>query len=297
MSAKLLDGKKTSLKYMESFKSLIEKVKLKYKKVPLLTVVLVGENPASLIYVKNKRKRCAEIGIKSEVIHLSKDVSQKELLKIISKLNKNKKVNGILVQLPLPSHIDESSVINAVSPEKDVDGFNVVNKGKLAVGDVTGFIPCTPFGILKLLKHYKVKIEGKNVVILGRSLIVGKPMAELMLQNNATVTICHSRTKNLKEIAKNADIIISAMGVKAGMINASYVKEGCVVVDVAMIRNFETNKLAGDVDFKSVSKVASYITPVPGGVGPMTIAMLMGNTIKAFLTQNNIENEDTQVQI
>lgn len=297
MVVKLLDGKKTSVKYMESFKILVENVKAKYKKIPSLTVVLVGENPASLIYVKNKRKRYAEIGIKSEVIHLSKDVSQKELLKIISKLNKDKKVNGILVQLPLPSHIDESSVINAVSPEKDVDGFNVVNKGKLAVGDYTGLLPCTPFGILKLLQHYKIKIEGKNVVILGRSNIVGKPMAELMLQNNATVTICHSRTKNLKAITKNADILISAMGVKAGMINASYVKEGCVVVDVAMIRNFETNKLLGDVDFKSVSKVASYITPVPGGVGPMTIAMLINNTIKAFLTQNNIENEDTQVQI
>lgn len=297
MSAKLLDGKKTSAKYMESFKSLIENLRAKYKKVPSLTVILVGENPASLIYVKNKQKRCAEIGIKSDVIRLSKDVSQKELLKIISKLNKDKKVNGILVQLPLPSYIDESSVINAISPEKDVDGFNVVNKGKLAVGDFTGLIPCTPFGILKMLKLYKIKTEGKNVVILGRSNIVGKPMAELMLQNNATVTVCHSRTKNLKAITKNADIIISAMGVKAGMIKASYVKEGCVVVDVAMIRNFETNKLAGDVDFKSVSKVASYITPVPGGVGPMTIAMLINNTIKAFLTQNNIENEDTQVQI
>lgn len=297
MVAKLLDGKKTSTKYVESFKSVIERVKLKYKKVPKLTVILVGDNPASLIYVKNKQKRCEEIGISSEVIHLKEDVSQKKLLEVISKLNKDKKVNGILVQLPLPSHIDEEVIINAVSPEKDVDGFNIINKGKLFVGDKTGFIPCTPLGILKMLQKYKIKIDGKKVVVLGRSFIVGKPMAELMLQNNATVTICHSHTKNLKDITKSADILISAMGVKAGMITASYVKEGCVVVDVAMIRNSITNKLVGDVDFKSVSKIASYMTPVPGGVGPMTIAMLMNNTIKAFLIQNNIKNEDTQIQI
>ena len=295
MVAKLLDGKKTSAKYVESFKSLIERVKLKYKKVPKLTVILVGENPASLIYVKNKQKRCEEIGISSEVIRLTKDVSQKKLLEVISKLNKDKKVNGILVQLPLPSHIDEEVIINAVSPEKDVDGFNVINKGRLFVGDKMGFIPCTPLGILKMLQNYKIKIDGKKAVVLGRSFIVGKPMAELMLQNNATVTICHSHTKNLKDITKSADILISAMGVKAGMIKSSYVKDGAVVVDVAMIRNPATNKLVGDVDFKSVSKIASYMTPVPGGVGPMTIAMLMNNTIKAFLTQNNIENEDTQI--
>ncbi|MBD5404974.1 bifunctional methylenetetrahydrofolate dehydrogenase/methenyltetrahydrofolate cyclohydrolase FolD [bacterium] len=295
MVAKLLDGKKTSAKYVESFKSLIERVKLKYKKVPKLTVILVGENPASLIYVKNKQKRCEEIGISSEVIRLKKDVSQKKLLEVISKLNKDKKVNGVLVQLPLPSHIDEEVIINAVSPEKDVDGFNVINKGKLFIGDKSGFIPCTPLGILKMLGNYKIKIDGKKVVVLGRSFIVGKPMAELMLQNNATVTICHSHTKNLKDITKSADILISAMGVKAGMIKSSYVKDGAVVVDVAMIRNPATNKLVGDVDFKSVSKIASYMTPVPGGVGPMTIAMLMNNTIKAFLTQNNIENEDTQI--
>lgn len=297
MSAKLLDGKKTSAKYMESFKSLIENVKSKYKKVPSLTVILVGDNPASLIYVKNKQKRCEEIGITSNVIRLKKDTSQTELLKLISKLNKDKKVNGILVQLPLPSHINEDSVINAITPEKDVDGFNVINKGKLAIGDLSGLIPCTPFGILKLLQNYKIKIDGKNVVILGRSLIVGKPMAELMLQNNATVTLCHSHTKNLKEITKNADILISAMGTKSGIITASYVKPKCTVVDVAMIRNPKTNKLTGDVDFKSVSKVASHITPIPGGVGPMTIAMLINNTIKAFLTQNNIKNENTQIQI
>ena len=295
MVAKLLDGKKTSAKYVESFKSLIERVKLKYKKVPKLTVILVGENPASLIYVKNKQKRCEEIGISSEVIRLKKEVSQKKLLEVISKLNKDKKVNGVLVQLPLPSHIDEEIIINAVSPEKDVDGFNVINKGRLFVGDKAGFIPCTPLGILKMLQNYKIKVDGKKAVVLGRSFIVGKPMAELMLQNNATVTICHSHTKNLKYITKSADILISAMGVKAGMIKSSYVKEGAVVVDVAMIRNPATNKLVGDVDFKSVSKIASYMTPVPGGVGPMTIAMLMNNTIKAFLTQNNIENEDTQI--
>ena len=289
MVAKLLDGKKTSQKYIENFKSQIETLKSKYKKIPTLAVILVGDSPASLIYVKNKQKRCAEIGITSELFHLSENTSEKELLNLISKLNKNKKINGILVQLPLPKHIDEFNVINAISPEKDVDGFHIVNKGLLSIGKNTQFIPCTPLGILKLLEEYKIKIEGKHTVILGRSNIVGKPMAELMLNQNATITICHSKTKNLKDITKTADILISAMGTKANMINANYIKPKAIIIDVAMIRDSKTNKLTGDIDFKSVSQKASFITPIPGGVGPMTIAMLMNNTIKAFIKQNKIK--------
>ena len=297
MSTKLLDGKKTSQKYLSSFKMIIDKLRAKYKKVPTLTVILVGNNPASLIYVKNKQKRCEETGIKSNLIHLDENISEKKLITIITKLNKDKKTNGILVQLPLPKHINEVAVINAIHPQKDVDGFTLENKGKLSTCDYSGFIPCTPLGILKLLQNHKVKIAGKNVVILGRSNIVGKPMAELMLQNDATVTVCHSKTKNLKAITKTADILISAMGVKANMITGDYVKDNCTIVDVAMIRNPKTNKLTGDVDFNTVSKKATFITPIPGGVGPMTIAMLMNNTIRAFLTQNNIKDEDIQIQI
>ena len=295
MTAKLLDGKKTASKDIELFKETITNLKSKYKKVPTLAVILVGDNPASLIYVKNKQKRCDEIGINSLSIHLPNNTSETELLKTITKLNKDKKVNGILVQLPLPSHINEFTVINAIAPEKDVDGFNIINKGLLSTTHNSNFIPCTPLGILKLLENYKIKIDGKNVVILGRSNIVGKPMAELMLAKNATITICHSHTKYLKKITKTADILISAIGTKANQITASYIKPKACIVDVAMIRNEKTKKLTGDIDFKSVSKIASYITPIPGGVGPMTIAMLMNNTIKAFLIQNKIKYEDKQI--
>ncbi len=287
MTAKLLDGKKTALFYTSKIKEEIEQLKTKYKKTPKLSVIMVGDDPASSIYVRNKEKKCKELAIESEIIKLNKDTKEDDLINLITKLNKDNKTTGILVQLPLPKQINETKIINTISPQKDVDGFTIINKGLLSTNNNPPLISCTPLGIIKLLEKYKIKIEGKHCVILGRSQIVGKPIAELLLQRNATITICHKKTKNLKSITKTADILISAMGTKANQINSSYIKDKAIVIDVAMIRNKE-NKLTGDIDFKSVSKKASYITPVPGGIGPMTIAMLMYNTLEAFKNQNEI---------
>ena len=282
MTAKIIDGKKTAQKIRSELKLEIQNLKIK----PELRVILVGNNPASQIYVKNKEKYASEVGIKSETIHLPEDITEEKLLKQIKKLNKDKHINGILVQLPLPSHINEFSVINAIAPEKDVDGFTIYNKGLLSIGK-PALTPCTPLGIIELLKQYKVNIASKNAVVIGRSNIVGKPMAQLLLNEDATVTICHSKTKNLAEITANADILISAVG-KPKFIGKKYVKNGATVIDVAMNRDTKNNRWVGDVDFDNVSKVAKFITPVPGGVGPMTIAMLLKNTVQAYKIQKKM---------
>lgn len=243
-----------------------------------LAVIQVGSDPASSVYVGNKKKACAFVGIESLSYELPDTTSEEELLSLIRELNDNSKVNGILVQLPLPSHIDEDKVIQTISPAKDVDGFHIQNAGALATGE-KGFVPCTPLGVIELLKRSDISIEGKHCVVLGRSNIVGKPMAQLLLKENGTVTICHSKTTNLKELTRQADILVVAIG-KPKFVDASFVKEGAVVIDVGIHRN-ENNKLCGDVDFDDVAPHTSAITPVPGGVGPMTIAMLMKNCIEA----------------
>lgn len=282
MTAKIIDGKKTAQEIRSELKREIQNLKIK----PELRVILVGNNPASQIYVKNKEKYASEVGIKSETIRLPEDITEEKLLKQIKKLNKDKHINGILVQLPLPSHINEFSVINAIAPEKDVDGFTIYNKGLLSIGK-PALTPCTPLGIIELLKQYKVNIASKNAVVIGRSNIVGKPMTQLLLNEDATVTICHSKTKNLAEITANADILISAVG-KPKFIGKKYVKKGATVIDVAMNRDTKNNRWVGDVDFDNVSKVAKFITPVPGGVGPMTIAMLLKNTVQAYKIQKKM---------
>ena len=248
-------------------------------KTGALAVIQVGQDPASSVYVRNKKRGCEYIGIGSESYELSETITEAELLDLIQKLNQKEEVRGILVQLPLPAHINEEKVLLAIDPSKDVDGFHPVNVGNLCIGK-EGFVSCTPAGIIQLLKRSDIEIEGKHCVVIGRSNIVGKPMALLMLRENATVTIAHSRTKNLKEICKQADILIVAIG-KPRFINEEYVKEGAVVIDVGIHRN-EENKLCGDVDFESVEPHVSAITPVPGGVGPMTIAMLMSNCVKSI---------------
>ena len=282
MTAKIIDGKKTAQEIRSELKREIQNLKIK----PELRVILVGNNPASQIYVKNKEKYASEVGIKSETIRLPEDITEEKLLKQIKKLNKDKHINGILVQLPLPSHINEFSVINAIAPEKDVDGFTIYNKGLLSIGK-PALTPCTPLGIIELLKQYKVNIASKNAVVIGRSNIVGKPMAQLLLNEDATVTICHSKTKNLAEMTANADILISAVG-KPKFIGKKYVKKGATVIDVAMNRDTKNNRWVGDIDFDNVSKVAKFITPVPGGVGPMTIAMLLKNTVQAYKIQKKM---------
>ena len=252
---------------------------------PGLAVILVGDNPASAVYVRNKKKACADTGIYSESYDLPADITEEELLSLIDRLNNKADIHGILVQLPLPAHINPDNVINAISPEKDVDAFHPVNVGKIMTGNYD-FLPCTPAGVMCLLSHYDIDVCGKECVVVGRSNIVGKPQAMLLLHANGTVTVCHSKTKNLKEKCLTADILVVAIG-KADFITADMVKEGAVVIDVGMNRKSD-GKLTGDVDFESVSKKASYITPVPGGVGPMTITMLLKNTIKACeLSQNN----------
>lgn len=267
------------------------KVSKKVKKLqengitPGLAVIIIGNNQASRIYVNNKKKACAEISIYSKEYALPNTTSQKELIELISKLNNDDSINGILVQLPLPNHINEKAVIEAIDPLKDVDAFHEINVGKIMIGKYD-LLPCTPAGIIELLNSQNIEIEGKHCVVVGRSNIVGKPMAMLLLHRNGTVTICHSKTKNLKEICKNADILIAAVG-KAKFITSDMVKKGAVVIDVGMNKD-ENSKLCGDVDFDNVKKIASYITPVPGGVGPMTIAMLMKNTVTAASLQNRI---------
>ena len=276
--AKIIDGKKISAEIKEELKN--EVVQLKAQGIEgTLAVIQVGNDPASSVYVNNKKKACAYIGINSESFELPEETTQEELLALIAKLNADDSINGILVQLPVPKHIDEKTIINAISPKKDVDGFHPESVGSLVIGQ-PGFVSCTPAGIIELLKRSNVTIDGKNCVIVGRSNIVGKPMALLMLRENATVTIAHSHTKNLKEICQNADILIIAIG-KREFITGDYIKEGAVVIDVGIHRD-ENNKLAGDVKYDEAEKKASQITPVPGGVGPMTIAMLMNNCVKAM---------------
>lgn len=245
---------------------------------PGLAVVIVGNDPASRVYVNSKKRACEEIGYLSREYALGEETSEEELLNLVKKLNSDDEIDGILVQLPLPKHINEETIINAINPEKDVDAFHPVNVGKIMIGNFD-FLPCTPAGVMELINESGIDICGKNAVVVGRSNIVGKPQAMLLLHKNATVTICHSKTKNLKEICKTADILVAAVG-RAQMITGDYIKEGAIVIDVGMNR-LENKKLVGDVDFESAEKKASYITPIPGGVGPMTIAMLMRNTLTA----------------
>ena len=273
--AVLIDGKKISAQVKDECKERVTKENLDVT----LAVIQVGNDPASTVYVGNKKKACEYVGIHSLSYELSEETTEEELLALVEKLNADDTVNGILVQLPLPSHINEDKVIQTISPKKDVDGFHPQSVGALSIGQ-PGFVSCTPAGIIQLLKRSGVVIDGKECVIVGRSNIVGKPMAMLMLRENATVTVCHSHTKDLKEVTKRADILIVAIG-KPKMITADYVKEGAVVIDVGIHRP-EGGKLCGDVDFDSVEKTASAITPVPGGVGPMTIAMLMHNCVDAM---------------
>lgn len=283
----LIDGKKISLAVKDEVKKETEKLIQKGIK-PCLAVVLVGNDPASTVYVSNKKKACEYVGFESVSIEMPDTVTETELLNKIDELNKDTHVSGILVQLPLPAHIDEDKVIAMISPEKDVDGFNPVNVGNLLIGK-KGFVSCTPAGIIELLKHSGISICKKECVVVGRSNIVGKPMAVLMLRENATVTVCHSKTENLKEICKRADILIVAIG-KPKMITKEYIKEGAVVIDVG-IHRLADKKLCGDVDFDDAASITSYITPVPGGVGPMTIAMLMKNCLIAAKNQNGVKDE------
>jgi methylenetetrahydrofolate dehydrogenase (NADP+)/methenyltetrahydrofolate cyclohydrolase len=277
--ANIIDGKKISAQIKDEVKNKVEELNAKGINV-CLAVIQVGNDPASSVYVGNKKKACAYCGIDSKSFELPEETTEEELLKLIDDLNNDVKVDGILVQLPLPSHISEEKVIAAIDPEKDVDGFSVNSVGALVTGK-SGFRSCTPAGIIELLKRSDIEISGKECVVIGRSNIVGKPMAVMMLQENATVTICHSKTRNLPEVCRRADILIVAIG-KPKMITKEYVKEGAVVIDVGIHRN-ENNKLCGDVDFEDVFDSCSYITPVPGGVGPMTIAMLMYNCISKYM--------------
>ena len=275
--AKIIDGKQISLDIKNELKEKVAKYKEQGIEITL-AVVKVGNDPASAVYVRNKEKACEYVGINSKTLALPEETTEEELLNVVKELNEDKNVNGILVQLPLPKHIDESKVLLTIDSTKDVDGFHPVNVGKMVIGEDT-FLPCTPAGIIEMIKRTDIDIEGKECVVIGRSNIVGKPMAMLMLKENATVTIAHSRTKDLKEVTKRADIIVAAIG-KAKFVTADYVKEGAVVIDVGMDRD-ENGKLCGDVVFESVSKVASAITPVPGGVGPMTVTMLLVNCLRS----------------
>lgn len=274
--AQLIDGKLISTQIKDELREEVSALK-EQGIIPCLAVIQIGQDPASSVYVNNKKKACAYIGIESLSYELEESVSQEELLRIVHELNGNEKVNGILVQLPLPKHIDENAVIQAISPAKDVDGFHPETVGNMCIG-TKGFLPCTPAGIIQLLKRSGIEIDGKECVIVGRSNIVGKPMAMLLLRENGTVTVTHSRTKDLKEVTKRADILIAALG-KPRFVTKEYIKEGAVVIDVGIHRS-ENNKLCGDVDFENVIDKVSAITPVPGGVGPMTIAMLMNNCVE-----------------
>lgn len=277
MTSKVIDGKVIGQEIRNEIKEQVASlVERGYK--PGLAVILVGANSASQTYVKNKEKSSIEVGMKSELIKLPETVSEEELLREVEKLNQDDSIDGILVQLPLPKHIDENKVIRAIDPEKDVDGFHPMNVGKMLIGQQT-FLPCTPYGIMQLLERSGVEIAGKHAVVIGRSNIVGKPMGQLLLQKDATVTYCHSRTKDLKHFTKQADILIVAIGM-AKFITGDYVKEGAVVIDVGMNRD-ENGKLCGDVEYHSAQQQASLITPVPGGVGPMTITMLLKNTLES----------------
>lgn len=275
----IISGKEISTKIKDELKQEIEDIKEKYERLPKLVVILVGDNQASQTYVKNKERACHYVGMQSMVIKHDSAFKEEELLKEIKKLNDDETVDGILVQLPLPDHIDENKILDAINPSKDVDGFHPDNVARLFLGQHS-LVPCTPKGMMVLLDEINYDLSGKNVVVVGRSNIVGKPVALLCLQKNATVTIAHSRTVNLKEVCKQADVLIAAVG-QAKMINREYIKEGAVVLDVGINRD-ENNKLCGDVDFEDVKNKAHAITPVPGGVGPMTITMLLKNTLEAF---------------
>ena len=282
--AKLIDGKAISAAVRGEVAA--ETALLKEKGItPGLAVILVGDDPASRIYVNNKKKACADVGFYSEEITLPASTTEEELRQVVHELNERKDIHGILCQLPLPKPLSDKTVIEAIAPEKDVDAFHAVNVGHIMIGDYS-FLPCTPAGVMELLTRSGVEIEGKTCVVVGRSNIVGKPMAMLLLQKNGTVTICHSRTQNLKDVCRTADILVAAVGI-AKFIKADMVKEGAAVIDVGMDRD-ENGKLCGDVDFDNVEPIAGYITPVPGGVGPMTIAMLMKNTLTAAKMQNDI---------
>ena len=274
----IIDGKEVSRLTRCDIAVEVADFKKEYGVTPGLAVILVGENPASCVYVRNKHKACLEVGINSYEIKYPEDVSEEELLSKIDELNSDEAVNGILVQLPLPKHITEEKIISRISPEKDVDAFHPFNVGKIMLGNYE-FLPCTPAGIMRLIEFYGIDISGKECVVLGRSNIVGKPMAHLLLQKNGTVTVCHSKTLNLSEVTQRADVLVVAIG-KANFVTSDMVKPGAVVIDVG-INRLDNGKLSGDVDFDSVSEIASFITPVPGGVGPMTITMLLENTVKA----------------
>lgn len=281
----IIDGKKVSAEVKEEVRQQTLKLKETHGITPGLAVVIVGDDPASRVYVNNKKKACELVGFKSEEYALPAETTQQELLNLVETLNNKDDINGILVQIPLPKHLDDKSVIAAINPKKDVDAFHAVNVGKIMLGEYD-FLPCTPAGVMEMLHSYNIEVSGKNCVVIGRSNIVGKPMAMLLLHENGTVTICHSRTKNLAEVTKQADILVAAVG-RPKFVTADMVKDGAVVIDVGMDRD-ENGKLCGDVDFENVKDKCSYITPVPGGVGPMTIATLMKNTLKAAKIQNNI---------
>ncbi len=282
MAAQLLNGKELAQKIRTALAEDAAKLTEKKGRPPGLAAVLVGEDPASQLYVSKKHQACQEAGFHSELIQLSASISQEELLKKVRDLNRSTAIDGILVQMPLPSGLDEQAVMDAISPDKDVDGLHPVNQGKLMLG-LDGFVPATPKGVMRLLEHAGVKLAGKHAVVVGRSNLVGKPLALLLLQQNATVTICHSKTKNLEKITSQADVLVAAVG-KAGLITAEHVKDRAVVIDVGTTR--AAGKLRGDVDFESVKQKASWITPVPGGVGPMTIAMLLDNTLESYKKRN-----------
>lgn len=280
--ATIIDGKALAQKIRGNLKIDCDELK-KTGVLPKLAVILVGDDSASKVYVRNKNRACEEVGIDFEEYLLNADITQEELINLINSLNNKKDVHGILLQSPIPNHLDINEAFRTIIPEKDVDGFNPLNVGKLTLGQDT-FVSCTPYGVMKMFEEYNIDLEGKNLTIIGRSNIVGKPLIQCCLNKNATVTVCHSRTKDLKEHTKNADIVICAIG-KAKFITADMVKEGAVIIDVGINRT-EEGKLIGDVDFENVEKKASFITPVPGGVGPMTIAMLMNNVIKAAKKAN-----------
>ena len=285
MSAIRLDGKMVSAKVRGSILEEVNKLKEQGVR-PGLAVIIVGEDPASQVYVRNKERACEECGFYSEKYALPEETTQEQLLELIEELNHNPRIDGILCQLPVPKHIDDQAIIDAISPEKDVDAFHPVNVGKIMVGNFD-FLPCTPAGVMQLLEEYGIDPQGKNCVVIGRSNIVGKPMSMLLLHKHGTVTICHSRTKNLKEVCAQADILVAAVG-KADFVTADMVKEGATVIDVGM--NRKDGKLCGDVCFDEVNEKAAYLTPVPGGVGPMTITMLMKNTLKAAKLHHGIED-------
>lgn len=285
----ILDGKALSNKILDEISKEHDFMFKKNGRRAGLVVVIVGDDKASRVYVKNKRMTCEKVGFFTETIDFSSNISEEELLKEIERLNSDERFDGILVQLPLPKHIDELKVLNAINPDKDVDGFHFNNIGKMVVGDDTGFLSCTPYGIMQLLDEYNINVEGKDVVIIGRSNIVGKPMALLLIQKRATVQVCNTRTKDMREKLKNSDIVISAAGVP-NLIGKEDVKKGAVVIDVGI--NRVEGMICGDVNFEEVKDIASYITPVPGGVGPMTIASLMKNTLKSYRMRVDKDESD-----